>query len=96
MLLNFVNNDFFEKFLLICVLANTIVLCLDNLVNDEIVSYLTTLNLFFTIFFTVDMVFKVIGMGPRDYIRDTFNIFDGVIVTLSIVELIIDSVSNTG
>lgn len=41
------------------------------------------------------MVFKLIGMGPREYIRDTFNLFDGVIVILSIVELIFDAVNNT-
>lgn len=33
------------------------------------------------------MGLKVIGMGPRKYISDTMNIFDAIIVALSLVEL---------
>ena len=34
------------------------------------------------------MIIKNFGMGPRLYIRDTFNIFDAIIVLLSIVDVI--------
>lgn len=39
--------------------------------------------------FTIDMGLKLIGMGIVDYLRDKMNIFDGVVVTLSLVELAI-------
>jgi len=29
---------------------------------------------------------KILGLGLRNYIRDKFNIFDGVIVMLSLIE----------
>jgi hypothetical protein len=33
------------------------------------------------------MITKIIGMGPKLYIRDYFNIFDALIVILSIVDV---------
>lgn len=37
----------------------------------------------------MDMVLKIIGMGFKDYLKDTMNVFDSFIVILSIAELII-------
>ena len=35
------------------------------------------------------MIVKFIGLSPKGYIRDKFNIFDGFIVFLSIVDVVI-------
>ena len=35
------------------------------------------------------MALKLIGMGIFDYIRDSMNVFDGIIVILSLIELTI-------
>lgn len=35
------------------------------------------------------MIIKFIGLGPREYVRDRYNIFDALIVTLSIVDVVI-------
>ena len=35
------------------------------------------------------MIIKVIGMGPRLYIKDQFNVFDAIIVMLSIIDVIV-------
>ena len=43
---------------------------------------------FFAIFFG-EMIIKVIGMGPRLYIKDQFNVFDAIIVMLSIIDVIV-------
>lgn len=56
--------------------------------------------MFFAIFF-IEMVIKVIGMGPRLYIKDQFNVFDAIIVMLSIIDVIVsysmpDDGSDTG
>jgi hypothetical protein len=45
-------------------------------------------NLLFSIVFAVEMVFKLFGLGIKKYVADNFNIFDGVIVIVSIVELL--------
>ena len=47
------------------------------------------LNEVFTWAFVIEMVIKLIGLGFRDYARDSFNIFDAVIVVLSLADLII-------
>jgi hypothetical protein len=35
------------------------------------------------------MVIKLLGMGPRIYIKDQFNVFDAIIVILSIIDVIV-------
>lgn len=42
----------------------------------------------FTAVFAFEMVLKLIGLGVRDYVKDRFNIFDGVIVFFSLAEYI--------
>lgn len=32
------------------------------------------------------MIMKLIGLGLKNYVRDKFNIFDGLIVILSLVD----------
>lgn len=36
------------------------------------------------------MVLKLIGLGIKKYMQDGFNIFDGIIVIISMVELATD------
>jgi hypothetical protein len=50
-------------------------------------------NLVFTFTFAVEMVLKLFGYGVRKYIADGLNIFDGVIVIISLTESILDLVS---
>ena len=45
------------------------------------------LNYFFTLVFIAEMVFKLGGSGPIGYTADPFNIFDGMLVLLSIAEI---------
>lgn len=46
--------------------------------------------------FTIELGLKLIGMGPKNYIRDTMNIFDAIIVSLSLVELFMLGGSTNG
>lgn len=45
---------------------------------------LDMVNIVFFGIFTMEMLIKLMGMGPRNYLRDSFNIFDALIVILSI------------
>lgn len=81
-----VMNKVYDNGMMLAVIANTIVLALDGIVKDEIT--LNAFNFAFTILFTVDMASKLIGMGIVDYVRDKMNIFDAIIVILSLIELI--------
>ena len=49
------------------------------------------INYIFTSVFTIEVLLKVIGQSPKAFIMDKFNIFDTVIVLISISELFISS-----
>jgi voltage-dependent calcium channel T type alpha-1H len=44
-------------------------------------------NLIFTSLFAIEMILKIIADGCLKYIRNAYNIFDGVIVIMSVIEL---------
>lgn len=46
--------------------------------------------------FIAEMVVKLLGMGIRDYCADSFNVFDGTVVTISIVEMIVSKFIDGG
>ena len=54
---------------------------------------LTISNYVFTGLFSLEMALKLFALGFFEYIADSFNLFDGVVVILSVVEIILD-VSN--
>ena len=49
------------------------------------------INYIFTSVFAIEVILKVIGQSPKAFILDKFNIFDTVIVLISISELFISS-----
>jgi len=51
---------------------------------------LADLNLVCSIIFIVEMVIKLIGLGFKEYVSDGFNIFDCIIVHISVFEIVID------
>lgn len=68
-------------------MANTVVLALDDypqsLTKEKVI---LALNDFFTWAFFAEMVIKMIGLGVNNYIHDKFNLFDAVVVTLSLID----------
>lgn len=49
-------------------------------------------NDFFTWAFFVEMLMKMMGLGVKNYVRDNFNLFDAIVVGLSLVDVTISSV----
>ena len=47
---------------------------------------LKILDIVFVWVFTVEMLLKLIGLGFKNYIKDNFNVFDGLIVIVSLVD----------
>ena len=45
----------------------------------------------FTYIFVGELVLKLWALGPREYAKDRFNLFDAVITTLGFVQLMIES-----
>lgn len=44
-------------------------------------------NYAFTMIFVLEMSIKLVGLGVKDYISDSFNVFDGIITILSVIEM---------
>ncbi|KAL4477034.1 hypothetical protein ABPG72_011731 [Tetrahymena utriculariae] len=83
-----VHSPVFENSIIICVIINTIILSLDGIVTDEQGLYtISQFNISFTYIFALDMFLKIIGDGFTEYVSDKMNIFDCIIVCLSLFEL---------
>ena len=78
-------NSYFENFILLCVVFNTITLALDGIVKDD--DLLASFNLIFTYIFAIEMGLKIIALNPINYIRDKMNVFDASLVILSFIEI---------
>jgi hypothetical protein len=71
------------------VFFNTTILAMNGLFEDEAtLDLFDQFNLIFTYIFICELGLKLVGLGPRFYLRDKMNIFDGSIVLLSIFEMI--------
>jgi hypothetical protein len=88
-----VNSPLFDGLIIFIILLNTIVLATDKYPDWDVgmLDFLHLTNTIFTIIFTAEVVFKLIGLGVRGYISDRFNIFDCIIVIISLVDMIMTS-----
>ena len=43
----------------------------------------------YTSAFVIEMICKIIGLGPQLYVKDAFNILDAIIVLLSVLDIIL-------
>ncbi|XP_046888496.1 sodium channel protein type 4 subunit alpha A [Hypomesus transpacificus] len=86
---NFVVMDpFVDLGITICIVLNTLFMAMEHYpMTPEFDHMLSVGNLVFTGIFTAEMVFKLVAMDPFYYFQVGWNIFDSIIVTLSLVEL---------
>merc|ERR1719193_2962890 len=82
-------NPRFNEFVLFVIMLNTITLAIYwPTISSKTEDVLEILNYLFTLFFTIEMIIKLIGLGFKGYVRDNWNVFDGLIVIVSVVESI--------
>ncbi|XP_038574611.1 sodium channel protein type 4 subunit alpha B-like [Micropterus salmoides] len=83
-----VMDPFLDLGITICIVLNTLFMALEHYpMTEEFNTMLSVGNLVFTGIFTAEMVLKLIAMDPYYYFQQGWNIFDGVIVCLSLMEL---------
>lgn len=83
-----VQSTYFNVAMTLCVLANTVVLAMYHYGMDEgLRSALDHISLAFTILFAVEMVLKILGLGFAGYFRSYMNIFDCIVVLISLLEI---------
>ncbi|XP_065483195.1 sodium channel protein type 5 subunit alpha-like [Caloenas nicobarica] len=84
----FIKDPFIDLTITVCIVVNTLFMALEhNNMSEEFKFMLKVGNLVFTGIFTAEMVLKIIALDPYYYFQQHWNIFDSVIVTLSLIEL---------
>ena len=77
---------------LIC--ANTVVMAAEyNNMPTVLKDAFEGINTFLFAYFVLEMLIKLIGPGPRGYVKDSMNVFDGTVVLVSCVEVILGAMS---
>ena len=88
-------NPFFEHFMTVSVVLNTVVMSMDKYgIDVETERTLNKINAIFTYIFIYEMCIKLLAIGPKKYSSSKWNLLDGSVVMLSIVEIIIESQSS--
>ncbi|XP_043361158.1 sodium channel protein type 1 subunit alpha isoform X5 [Dermochelys coriacea] len=83
-----VMDPFVDLAITICIVLNTLFMAMEYYpMTEEFSNVLSVGNLVFTGIFTAEMFLKIIAKDPYYYFQEGWNIFDGFIVTLSLVEL---------
>ncbi|XP_023310380.1 voltage-dependent T-type calcium channel subunit alpha-1H [Anoplophora glabripennis] len=83
-----VEHKLFQHGILLAILINTLSMGIEHHEQSEILTHVVEVtNIIFSAIFAVEMVLKVVAEGPFGYISNGFNVFDGVIVILSAIEL---------
>lgn len=86
----FIQSKTFENVFLLAVVVNTIDLSLYGLLNDpDQVQSLDVINEKLTYVFLVEMGIKLLGYGIIGYVMIPMNVFDGVIVIVSLIDITI-------
>uniref|UniRef100_A0A8C8MI10 Sodium channel protein n=1 Tax=Oncorhynchus tshawytscha TaxID=74940 RepID=A0A8C8MI10_ONCTS len=89
-----VMDPFVDLAITICIVMNTVFMAMEHYqMSGEFNTMLYVGNLVFTGIFTAEMCFKIIALDPYIYFQEGWNIFDGVIVSLSLMELGLANVS---
>uniref|UniRef100_A0AAV2L2X1 Uncharacterized protein n=1 Tax=Knipowitschia caucasica TaxID=637954 RepID=A0AAV2L2X1_KNICA len=83
-----VMDPFLDLGITVCIVLNTLFMAMEHYpMTDEFNSMLTIGNLVFSGIFTMEMVLKIIALDPYFYFQTGWNIFDSIIVCLSLMEL---------
>ncbi|XP_011497163.1 PREDICTED: voltage-dependent T-type calcium channel subunit alpha-1G [Ceratosolen solmsi marchali] len=83
-----VDHKYFQQGILFAILINTLSMGIEyHNQPEELTVVVEISNIVFSAVFAVEMLLKIIAEGPFGYISNGFNVFDGIVVVLSVVEL---------
>ncbi|KAM9347843.1 sodium channel, voltage-gated, type I-like, alpha [Symphorus nematophorus] len=83
-----VMDPFVDLTITICIVINTLFMAMEHHpMSPNFSRMLSVGNVVFTLIFTAEMVLKIIALDPYHYFQKGWNIFDGIIVSLSLMEL---------
>ncbi|XP_028331534.1 voltage-dependent T-type calcium channel subunit alpha-1G isoform X4 [Gouania willdenowi] len=84
-----VDSKYFGRGIMIAILINTMSMGIEyHEQPEELTNALEISNIVFTSLFSLEMLLKVLVYGPFGYIKNPYNIFDGIIVVISVWEIV--------
>ncbi|XP_046854592.1 voltage-dependent T-type calcium channel subunit alpha-1G-like [Xenia sp. Carnegie-2017] len=88
----FVESRHFMRLIMVSIFLNTISMAIEHHGQPKkMTNILETVNVVFTSIFAIEMLIKIAAFGPYGYIKDAYNLFDGVIVIVSFMDILADS-----
>uniref|UniRef100_A0A6I8NW22 Voltage-dependent T-type calcium channel subunit alpha-1G n=1 Tax=Ornithorhynchus anatinus TaxID=9258 RepID=A0A6I8NW22_ORNAN len=84
-----VDSKYFGRGIMIAILVNTLSMGVEyHEQPEELTNALEISNIVFTSLFALEMLLKILVYGPFGYIKNPYNIFDGIIVVISVWEIV--------
>ncbi|XP_075421907.1 voltage-dependent T-type calcium channel subunit alpha-1H isoform X2 [Ascaphus truei] len=84
-----VDSKYFNRGIMIAILINTLSMGIEyHEQPEELTTALEISNIVFTSMFALEMLLKLLAFGIFGYIKNPYNIFDGIIVIISVWEII--------
>ncbi|KAM6955511.1 sodium channel, voltage-gated, type I-like, alpha [Lycodopsis pacificus] len=84
-------DPFVDLAITICIVLNTMFMAMEHSpMSPGFIKTLYVGNVIFTSIFAAEMVLKIIALDPYYYFQERWNIFDGIIVSVSVVEIGLD------
>lgn len=85
-------SPIFNGMIMVIIMVNTVMLASEKYpsmpkTQETVFSYI---NYGFTAIFLIEIMIKVMGLRVSHFIKDKFNIFDSMVVVLSVVEIVLD------
>uniref|UniRef100_A0A3B3U8U9 Voltage-dependent T-type calcium channel subunit alpha n=1 Tax=Poecilia latipinna TaxID=48699 RepID=A0A3B3U8U9_9TELE len=84
-----VESKYFNRGIMIAILINTISMGIEHHEQpDQLTNVLEICNIVFTSMFSMEMILKLTAFGSFNYLRNPYNVFDGIIVIISVCEIV--------
>ena len=97
MFFNISIHRYFEFTMTAAIIVNTFLLALDRYpISPDAAGILEDFNEILTWVFIVEMAIKNLGHGIKGYVKDSFNIFDGTVVLISVFEMLMAAIVDGG
>lgn len=83
-------SDFFDFLIMACIIINTAIMASEEVdMSEQREKTIEQANVVFVLIFSIEMVLKLVGLGVRDYVTQRANIFDAILVILSLSEFVL-------
>lgn len=95
-----VESETFEGFIIFIIVINTIFMSIQyHGMNEDLEKAIDIVNWVCTFIFLLEMILKLIAFGFRGYVKSGWNIFDGLVVAISLIDAVLTlstEIDNTG